>query len=93
MIAGTGDIDAGLIAPLDSLENAYNDIKNRKLTVMGRKKGVDHREVLKEAKGYMVAWFLTTLDEDNEARKVFLGNDSEITINTEHWQDVRIKNN
>ena len=93
MSAGTGDIDAGLIAPLDSLENAYNDIKSRKLTVMGRKKGVDHREVLKEGKGYMVAWFLATLNEDNEAKKVFYGRNSEIQINTEHWQDVQIKNN
>lgn len=93
MIAGTGDIDSGLIAPLDSLENTYNNIKSKTLTVMGRKKNIDHREVLKEAKGYMVAWFLTTLNGDHEARKVFYGNDAEITINTEYWQDVRIRNN
>lgn len=93
MIAGTGDIDAGLIAPLDSLEKAYNNIESKTLTVMGRKKNVDHREVLKEGKGYMVAWFLTTLCEDEEARKVFYGNNAEILINTEHWQDVQIKNN
>ena len=41
----------------------------------------------------MVAWFLATLNEDNEAKKVFYGRNSEIQINTEHWQDVQIKNN
>lgn len=92
MIAGTGDIDAGLIAPLDSLENAYNKIENKSLTVMGRKKNLDHREVLKGAKGYMVAWFLTTLYDDSEAKRVFYGNRAEISINSEYWQDVQIKN-
>lgn len=93
MIAGTGDVDAGLIAPLDSLEYAYNKIESKNLTVMGRRKNLDHREVLKGAKGYMTAWFLTTLYDDNEAKGVFYEDRAEITKNAECWQDVRIKNN
>lgn len=93
MIAGTGDIDSGLITPLDAVEKAYEELNNKQLTVMARRKNVDHREAQKAAKGYMVAWFLTTLREDKTASKVFYGNKAEILKNTENWQDVKIKNN
>lgn len=93
MVAGTGDIDAGLIAPLDAVEKSYENLTNNKLTVMGRRKNVDHREVLKASRGYMVAWFLTTLQGDSEAIKVFYGSHPEIVKNSDNWQDVRIKNN
>jgi len=93
MIAGTGNIDSGLITPLDTMEKAYHDLNNGRLTVMGRRKNVDHREAQKEAKGYMVAWFLTTLKGDKTASKVFQGNHAELFTNTENWQDVKMKNN
>lgn len=93
MVAGTGDIDAGLIAPLDTLEKSYKELNNNKLIVMARRKDVDHREVLKASRGYMVAWFLLTLDGNNEAMQVFYGSNSELIKNSENWQDVNIKNN
>ena len=44
-----------------------------------------------EGDPYMTAWFEYWLKNDQEAGKVFLGEDAELLKN-DRWQDVRIKN-
>jgi hypothetical protein len=92
MVAATGNIDAKTIAPLSSLEENFSKLNNNELTVMARRKNIDHGNTLDYADGYMTAWFRFTLLNDLEAAKVFIGNSPEIQQNSTNWQDVRIKN-
>lgn len=92
MTAGTGRVDAKIIAPFVSLESVFRKIENGKLTVMARRKGSGHKNMVPQADSYMTAWFLYTLMSDQEAEKVFGGENPEILENTTNWQDVKIKN-
>lgn len=47
--------------------------------------------MLERADGYMTAWMLYHLQNDEEAGKVFIGDNAEILSNT-NWQDIE-KNN
>ncbi len=40
----------------------------------------------------MTAWMLYQLKDDEEASKVFIGEDAEL-LNNKNWQDVEKKNN
>lgn len=91
MVAGTGRFDSETITPLSSLENAFNNINNNKLTIMARRKNADHGEMLSKADGYMTAWFLYTLMNDKETKNIFIGENAEILQNN-NWQDIKIKN-
>lgn len=92
MVAGTGKTDAETITPLDSLNENYDNLNNGIPSVMARRSNVDHGNMLVYADGYMTAWFLYTLMNDENASKVFRGDSPEIIENTTNWQDVRIKN-
>lgn len=91
MVAATGDIDANTISPLASLEHNFRQISGGQLTIMARRKGVDHGNTLDHADGYMTAWFRYLLLGDREAEKVFIGDLPEIIRNKANWQDVVIK--
>lgn len=97
MVAGTGHFDGGNgepdsgIAPLHSLSENYAGISGNGLTVMGRRSGTDHGDMLYVPNGYMAAWFRYTLMNDQEAARVFAGESPEIRLNTENWQNVQIK--
>ncbi|MFN8576751.1 MAG: alpha/beta hydrolase [Candidatus Sericytochromatia bacterium] len=97
-ISGTGKNDAGTlnnpnagIAPLPSLIENHNNINSGKLTLYARRKDNDHPEMLYIGDGYMTAWFMYTLLNDNEAKKAFVGTNPEIKQNP-NWQDVEIRN-
>jgi len=92
MVAGTGEADAELIAPLASVIQNYENVENVTPTVMARRKNANHGDTLTHADGYMTAWFRYTLMNDEEASKVFRGETPEILENTTNWQDVRTKN-
>ncbi|WP_176552617.1 hypothetical protein [Testudinibacter sp. TR-2022] len=47
--------------------------------------------MLYAANGYMTAWFLYTLNNDAQARQVFVGQNAELYRNA-NWQNVRVKN-
>ncbi|PJG84793.1 hypothetical protein [Conservatibacter flavescens] len=51
--------------------------------------GVPTSEVW-QPNGYMVAWFLYTLNGDNQAKQVFVGQNAEIKKNA-NWQNVQMK--
>ena len=91
MVAGTGQMDANALAPLASLVNGFDQLPGKAPAVLARRRNVDHGETLKQADGYMTAWFRYTLMKDTEAGRVFAGKAPEILANTANWQDVRIK--
>lgn len=91
MVAGTGEADANLIAPLTSLRENYNHVNEGALTIMARRKGANHGDMLADADGYMTAWFRYTLLQDQEAARVFTGDDPELRQNKTNWQNVQMK--
>lgn len=96
MTAGTLQVDAGNeensgIAPLSSLRENYGVLPDAIMKIYARRVNTDHGDMLANADGYMTAWFMYCLRGDEEAGKVFIGDDVEILDNA-NWQDVE-KNN
>lgn len=95
MVAGTKASDAGDgkdnagIAPLSSLNENFDAISGEVPKVMAREKNMDHGDMLRYADGYMVAWFMYWLQNDEEAGTAFFGENAEILTNP-NWQDVRV---
>lgn len=77
------------ITPLWSLEENYNNLPDDIDKAYARKKDVDHGDSYLQMDGYMTAWFMYWLRGDEEAGKVFFGNNAEI-INNELYQDVKV---
>lgn len=97
MVAGTGATDdkgvaditkeyAG-VAPLASLVENYEKIRDDVLKVCARATGAEHEDMLARSDGYMTAWMLWQLRGDEEAATVFNGEAAEILHNN-NWQDV-----
>lgn len=93
MTAGTLQVDAGNgndsgIAPLSSLQETYGTLPDNIMKIYARRTNSDHGDMLANADGYMTAWFMYHLKGDEEAGKVFIGEDAEILDNA-NWQDVK----
>ena len=98
MAAGTGTSDdngksidnpdelAG-ICPLEALKFNYNKISDEVVKLRARAKGAEHGEMLNRSDGYMTAWMLYWLKGDEEAGKVFIGENADI-LNNNQWQDI-----
>ena len=96
MTAGTLKQDTGEnggigVAPLSSLIENFNAMNAEIMKVRARASNADHEDMLVRTDGYMTAWMLYHLIGDEEAGKVFLGEDAEIFRN-ENWQDIQISN-
>ncbi len=104
MVAGTGSADAGNveenrlelaegetqgICPLWWLRDCFDAMLDTVPKVIGRLNGKDHGDIPYSADGYMTAWFMYWLQDDETAGKAFFGMDAEIRAN-ENWQDVSI---
>ncbi|MGN1002798.1 MAG: alpha/beta hydrolase [Oscillospiraceae bacterium] len=92
LTAGTLQADAGSekdagIAPLSSLRENYGAIPEQVPKLYARRADTDHGDMLARADGYMTAWFLYWLRDDQEAAQVFLGPEAEILTNP-NWQDT-----
>ena len=83
------DPNAVGIAPLSSLQKNYDAIDSDVTKVLARRTNTDHGDMLPNADGYMTAWFMYWLCDDEEAGKVFFGEDAEIYVNS-NWTDVQI---
>ena len=59
--------------------------------IRARVTGAEHQDMLNRTDGYMTAWMLYHLRNDEEASTVFIGDNSEILTNA-NWQDIE-KNN
>ncbi len=93
MTAGTGKYDGGYenntgISPLWSNQENYNTVTDDVMKVLARRTNSDHGDMLPNADGYMTAWFMYHLQVDENAGKVFLGDNAEI-LNNSNWQDVQ----
>ena len=100
MVAGTGSADAGTaeditktegqgICPLWAMQENYRSLHDSITKVMARKIGKDHGDMLRQADGYMTAWFMWLLQDDGEAAKAFIGETPEITVNP-LYQDQQV---
>ena len=87
MLAGTGEADANTVIPLDKMEKMYAKISSPKL--MARKTGIDHDLTDSDMDGYVTAWMMWQLKDDQEAAKAFLGDSAELLANT-LYQDQRL---
>ena len=86
MIASNGDTDKK-ISPLESLKKTYNNISNDVSKVLAIRNDADHGEMLYYADGYVTAWFMHYLQNDNEAGTAFIGENAEINNNS-LYQDI-----
>lgn len=86
LISGAGGGDDAVIT-LEGLNAIYDQIPGEKL--MTRRKDTSHGLTVTAEDGYVVAWFMWQLQDDQEAAKAFTGNDPEILKN-EQYQDQRI---
>ena len=75
------------ITPLWSLEENYDLLPDNVDKIYARKKNTDHGDSYKQFDGYMIAWFMAYLKEDNEAKEVFT-TDGEL-VNNSLYQDVK----
>lgn len=87
---GVKDInnEFGGVSPLSSLISIYNAIPDSLVKVRGRCVGAEHEDMLERTDGYMTAWMLWQLKEDQEASDVFVGDHAEI-IDNARWQDIQ----
>ncbi|MDO5571466.1 MAG: hypothetical protein Q4F97_08400 [Bacteroidales bacterium] len=72
--------DDGLTPPKD-LYNLYNAIPNNVFKVMGRRLNVGHGDMLVFADGYVTAWMLWQLQDNDDAGKAFIGKSPELSKN------------
>ena len=86
---GLEDISSGFagVAPLQSLVEIYQAMDENAVKIRARCVGAEHEEMQLRTDGYMTAWMLWQLQGDEEAAKVFVGDDAEILTNA-NWQDV-----
>jgi hypothetical protein len=89
--AGTGEWDSKIIAPFEVFTKTFDEIPEDIPAVQARRSGKDHEQMGGEGDPYMTAWFEYWLKNDQEAGKVFIGEDAEL-LHNDRWQDVRIKN-
>lgn len=75
------------VAPLESLKLIYNNMSNDVLKVRARVTNAEHQDMLDRTDGYMTAWMLYHLQNNEEAGKVFIGENAEILVNS-NWQDI-----
>ena len=96
MVAGTGKSDDsgsdpetsfGGVSPLSALTSNYNSISDDVQKIRARAVGAEHEQMLMRSDGYMTAWMRYWLTGDEEAAKVFAGDNAEILHNN-NWQDV-----
>lgn len=88
MIASSGQTDSK-ISPLDSLKKTYNNITNDVSKVLAIRNDCDHGEMLYYADGYVTAWFMYYLQNDDGAGNAFIGDNAEIK-NNNLYQNVEI---
>ena len=89
IIAGTqGDFETQAVIPLEKMIAMYNKIPSPK--VMMRRTGAEHGQMLYSADGYVTAWFMWQLQNDEEAGKAFSGDNPEMLRN-ELYQDQKIE--
>ena len=78
LVSGEGGGDDWVVTG-EQLKAIYDEIPGSRL--MARRKDTSHGETLYSANGYVCAWFMWQLQNDEEAAKAFTGNTPEIMAN------------
>ena len=88
ILAGTsGDFEIKTVIPFEEFKMMYDKITSPK--VEARRTDMTHDDMLYKSEGYVTAWFMWQLQNDNEAAKVFIGENAEL-LNNKLYQDQRI---
>lgn len=88
ILAGTsGEFEVEKVIPLEEYKKMYDKISTPK--VEARRTNMTHDDMLYKAQGYVTAWFMWQLKGDEEASKVFVGEQPEL-LNNKSYQDQRI---
>ena len=90
MVAGTEKSDAELVCTPEGMNKIFDFAVNAPFKVMARRTGAEHGEMLYSADGYVTAWFMWQLQNDEYAAGAFTGNEPEIAHNS-LYQDQRIE--
>ncbi|MGN0140946.1 MAG: alpha/beta hydrolase family protein [Roseburia sp.] len=77
--------DNDWVATKEQFESIYDDIPGEKC--MALRTGTEHGQMLYSGDGYVTAWFMYWLQDDEYAGKAFLGDNAEILSN-DCWQDT-----
>lgn len=89
---GVDDIDNNFagVSPLKALVQVYDSIDNDTLKIRARVTNAEHEDMIFRTDGYMTAWFLYNLKNDENTGRTLIGDNAEI-LNNSNWQDV-VKN-
>lgn len=88
ILAGTsGEFEIDIVIPYEEFTKMYDKITSPK--VQARRTDMTHDDMLYKAEGYVTAWFMWQLQNDEEASKVFIGDNPEL-LNNKLYQDQRI---
>ncbi len=80
LLAGTkGDFEMNLVIPTEAMHAMYNKLEVPK--AMARKIDCEHGDMLYSADGYVTAWFMWQLQNDENAAKAFTGEQPELLSN------------
>ena len=74
------------VISIEKMEEMYGTINSDK--AMAVRTGAQHGEMLYSADGYVTAWFMWQLQDNEEAGNAFMGDDAEIMKN-ERYQDQK----
>lgn len=88
MLAGTsGEFELDIVIPYEAMNNMFDKISAPK--IMARRVGADHDKMMYSADGYVTAWLMWQLNGDEEAAKVFIGDNPEI-LNNQLYQNQQV---
>lgn len=88
ILAGTsGEFEIETVIPFTEFTKMYDKITSPK--VEARRTNMTHDDMLYKAGGYVTAWFMWQLQDDEEASKVFVGDNPELLTN-KMYQDQQI---
>ena len=85
LVSGAGGGDDWVVTG-EGLKEIYDQIPGDK--VMMRRKNTEHGRTLTAEDGYIMAWFMWQLQDDEEAARAFVGEDAEIQTNP-LYQDIQ----
>ena len=80
-VSSTGDSDEKLVVSGKQLQDIYDAVPDTVDKVMARRSNAEHGDMLYYADGYMTAWFMWQLQDDEYASNAFIGEDAEILSN------------
>lgn len=81
------ETEFGGVAPLSSIIENYDGMTDEVFKIRARVKNAEHEDMLVRTDGYMTAWMLYHLQNDEEAGQAFIGDNAEILTNL-NYQDV-----